>query len=70
MRSFFKPNLDRTGRMVRGVVGGLCLVAGTIVGGDYLWWAGVILVAAGFFSLFEAIRGWCLLRACGLRTKA
>jgi Inner membrane protein YgaP-like, transmembrane domain len=69
MSQFFRPNLDRQGRMARGVIGALCLIAGIIVAGDVLWWAGLILVAAGLFALFEAIRGWCLVRACGIRTK-
>jgi len=54
--------------MARGVIGALCLVAGIVVAGDYSLW-GLILVAAGLFALFEAIRGWCLVRACGIKTK-
>jgi len=69
MNSFFRPNLDRQGRMARGVMGGLLLVAGVIVGGDVLWWAGLILVAAGLFAIFEAVSKWCIMRACGIRTK-
>jgi hypothetical protein len=66
---FFRPNLDYRGRMARGVIGALCLIAGIIVAGDVEWWAGLILVAAGLFALFEAIRGWCFVRACGIKTK-
>jgi hypothetical protein len=65
---FFHPNLSRHGRMARGVIGALCLIAGIIVAGDYTLW-GLILVMAGLFAIFESIRGWCLLRACGLKTK-
>ena len=54
--------------MARGVIGALCLIAGIIVAGDYTLW-GLILVVAGLFAIFESIRGWCLLRACGLKTK-
>jgi len=67
---FFKPNLDRHGRMARGVVGSLCLIAGIIVAGDVEWWIGLILVAAGLFAIFEAISKWCILRACGIKTKS
>jgi hypothetical protein len=28
----------------------------------------IIFISAGFV-LFEALRGWCFLRACGIRTK-
>ena len=68
MNRFFRPNISHRGRMARGVIGALCLIAGIIVAGDYTLW-GLILVVAGLFSIFESIRGWCFLRACGLKTK-
>ena len=68
MNRFFHPNLSHHGRLARGVIGALCLIAGIIVAGDYTLW-GLILVVAGLFAIFESIRGWCLLRACGLKTK-
>ena len=55
--------------MARGVFGGLFLVAGVIVGGDVEWWVGLILVAAGFFAIFEALSNWCIMRACKIKTK-
>ena len=69
MSKFFRPNLDRHGRMARGVIGALCLIAGIIVAGDFVLWVGLIFVAAGLFAIFESLRGWCLVRACGIRTK-
>ena len=30
---------------------------------------GVVLLASGLFVLFESLRGWCALRACGIKTK-
>jgi hypothetical protein len=68
MIKFFQPNLDRHGRIARGVIGALCLIAGIIVV-DYVLWLGLVLVAAGLFAIYEAVRGWCLARACGIRTK-
>ena len=68
MSHFFRPNLKRTGRIARGVIGTLCLVAGIIVAGDISLW-GLILVVAGLFAIYEALRGWCLARACGIKTK-
>jgi len=65
---FFKPNLNFRGRMARGVIGTLCLVAGIVIAGDYSL-LGLIFVAAGLFAIFESLRGWCLVRACGLKTK-
>jgi hypothetical protein len=65
---FFQPNLGRHGRLARGVIGALCLVAGIIIAGDYSLW-GLVFVAAGLFAIFESVRGWCLVRACGIKTK-
>lgn len=69
MSQFFRPNIQRNGRIARGVMGSLCLVAGIIVAGDYNLFWGLILVAAGIFAIFEAVRGWCFARACGIKTK-
>jgi hypothetical protein len=65
---FFRPNISQCGRIARGVIGTLCLIAGIIVV-DYNFWLGIVLVLAGLFAIFESIRGWCLVRACGIRTK-
>ncbi|HZL80157.1 MAG TPA: YgaP-like transmembrane domain [Candidatus Limnocylindrales bacterium] len=68
MSNFFRPNLKRTGRIARGVIGTLCLIAG-IITVDYTLWLGLVLVAAGLFAIYEALSGWCLARACGIKTK-
>jgi len=68
MSKFFRPNLDRHGRMARGVIGTICLIAGIIVV-DYLLWLGLIFVGAGLFAIIEAISKWCVVRACGIKTK-
>jgi membrane-bound ClpP family serine protease len=65
---FFKPNLDRHGRMARGVIGALCLIVGIILV-DHVLWLGLILVVAGLFAIVEAITRWCVVRACGIKTK-
>ena len=54
--------------MARGVIGALCLIAGIIVAGDFTLW-GLILVGAGLFAIAEAISRWCVVRACGIKTK-
>ncbi len=68
MSRFFKPNINQRGRIARGVIGTICLISG-IVTVDFSLPAGLVLVAAGLFAIYEAIRGWCLARACGIRTK-
>ncbi|HTQ51062.1 MAG TPA: YgaP-like transmembrane domain [Candidatus Acidoferrales bacterium] len=67
MKQFFHPNLNHHGRMARGVIGALCLIAGIIVCDHSLW--GLVLVVPGLFAIFEAVTRWCLLRACGIRTR-
>ena len=64
----FTPNIDRRGRIVRAS-GALALA---IV--SALAWCQSVVTDSGFAvaSLFlasEAARGWCALRACGLKTK-
>jgi hypothetical protein len=68
-------NIDQRGRKARlrgGVVVGLCgvtlLVTGfltrslaTILVGFFVWFTGA-------FMIFEGVRGWCALRAMGIKT--
>jgi hypothetical protein len=65
---FFAPNIGRAGRVLRAAFGLACIVAGILLSGHSLW-LGMVLVAGGIFGLFEAARGWCLARACGIKTK-
>ncbi len=68
MKSFFARNISNTGRLVRGL-GALALLLGAGLGFLVSIWLGVALTVSGVFVLFEALRGWCLLRACGLKTR-
>ena len=68
MSRFFSRNLDWRGRLARGVWGAVLLIAGIIVA-DFQLWICLVLVAFGLFAIFEAVRGWYLMRACGIRTK-
>jgi hypothetical protein len=68
MKSFFSRNLDNRGRLVRGVGGGLFVLGGVIACQSNTW-LGVILIMSGGFMLFEAVRGWCVMRACGIKTR-
>jgi hypothetical protein len=68
MRSFFSPNLERNGRLVRGI-GGVLLLLGGIIALKWSVVAAVILFGSAAFTLFEAFRGWCVMRACGIKTK-
>ena len=68
MSQFFNRNIGFHGRMARGVLGAISLIAGMIVA-DYEVWLCLLLIGLGLFAIFEAVRGWCLARACGLRMK-
>jgi hypothetical protein len=68
VKRFFSPNINHRGRIARGVIGSLCLIAGIIVV-DYSLGIGLVFVVAGLFAMFEAVRGWCVARACGIKTK-
>jgi hypothetical protein len=68
MARFFQRNISFQGRMARGITGSILLIAGIILA-DVTLWAAIPLVAVGLFCIFEAVRGWCFLRACGIKTK-
>lgn len=68
MKKFFSPNLGTRGRFVRGA-GGVTFVAGGVALCGVNLPAAVILIISGGFMLFEAVRGWCVMRACGIKTK-
>lgn len=68
-KAFFAPNIAGWGRWLRGVSGLLCGGGGLYLAlGEGRRW-GWLLVVAGVFIVYEALRGWCLLRACGIKTK-
>jgi hypothetical protein len=68
MKPIFSRNIDNKGRLVRGF-GALTLFVGAGFGFTWSGWLGVGLLALGVFVAFEALRGWCFLRACGIKTK-
>lgn len=65
---FFRPNLDPKGRRVRGWLG-VALLLGAVGALAVHWLPALVLAVAGGFTLFEARRGWCALRACGIKTR-
>jgi len=68
MRNFFKQNINTRGRLIRGTAGVAMIVAGLLLSREDGWIC-VALVASGGFVLYEAVRGWCIMRACGIRTR-
>lgn len=68
MAKWFARNIDGKGRLVRGLMG-LALLVAAVWLGLKIWWLGLVLGAGAAFALFEAFRGWCAMRACGIKTK-
>ena len=68
MKPFFAPNIGSQGRLFRGL-GALGLFVGAWFAFDVSTWLGIVLLGFGGFALFEALRGWCGLRACGIKTR-
>lgn len=68
MAEFFTRNIGNGGRLVRGGIAAVLFVSGALLVPERPF-VGAVLLAAGVFVLFEALRGWCALRACGIRTK-
>jgi hypothetical protein len=68
-------NIDARGRRARlisGVAVDLCgaalIITGVVGGSTILLVVGIFLVVIGSFMIFEGARGWCALRALGIKT--
>ena len=68
MKRFFSRNIDRKGRIVRGVIAVALFIGAWFEFGQSLL-LGVVLTVWAVFTSFEALRGWCIMRACGVKTK-
>lgn len=69
MSGFWTSNIDRKGRAVRAAWGVIGVLTGIGVAAWFSLWPGLIVIGFGFFALFEAFRGWCVVRACGIKTR-
>jgi hypothetical protein len=68
MKKFFAANIDGRGRLIRGALGAALVIAGVVVC-NYQIAAAIALILSGGFCWFEAVRGWCVMRACGVKTR-
>ena len=64
----FARNIDNKGSIIRGVIA-LALFVASAVSFETSRVLSVTLALVGLFVAFEAFRGWCGLRACGIKTK-
>lgn len=65
-----KRNIENTGRIVRGCLS-LAFFGIAIAAYFFEWpvWLIILFTIAGGFVAFEAVKGWCVARACGIKTK-
>lgn len=66
--SLLRPNIDTKGRVIRGS-GSIAMAIGAALTWPHSRAAGIALAASSAFLAFEAVRGWCAARACGVKTK-
>jgi hypothetical protein len=68
-------NIDQRGRKARivtGVIvdaaGAILLITGALREDTALIIGGILTTLAGAFVIFEGVKGWCALRALGIKT--
>jgi hypothetical protein len=67
-RDFLKRNIELRGRILRAT-GALILLNGGLLALQWNQWVAIALFAGALFMAFEAWRGWCAARACGIKTR-
>jgi hypothetical protein len=68
MKKLFAPNINRAGRWWRVLFALLLVGTGAALLAKHRV-AAIFLFGFAAFALFEAARGWCIMRACGVKTK-
>jgi hypothetical protein len=65
-----KPNIDTKGRIVRASMA-LMLLGLALYGYVTSWsfWIFIPVALGGILAGYEAARGWCVVRACGIKTR-
>jgi len=66
--AILQPNIGTKGRVIRGV-GALVLGIAAFFSWPHSQAASIALAASSAFVAFESARGWCVARACGVKTK-
>ncbi len=67
--SFWHPNIDTRGRIIRGIMAVILAAAAFLAHRRGIGWLAVILAISALVGLVETVRGWCLLRACKIKTR-
>ena len=66
---FWTPNIDRRGRIIRAVMTLAFAAAAFIAHRKGIEWLAVMLAISALIGVVEAARGWCVLRACKIKTR-
>ena len=69
-------NIDRTGKTARLISGIIVRIIGIILAATWArpteswiaWLVSVLTIGFGAFQIFEAWKGWCIMRAMGFKT--
>lgn len=72
----FTCNIDQRGKTIRLVMGVLLETVGLLlgvlwfmsIGPSWLVWPAAAIWISGMFVIFEAVVGWCAVRAMGMKT--
>ncbi len=67
--SFWTPNIERRGRIFRGIMAVVLFAAAFFAHREGIEWLAVMLAIAALVGVVEAARGWCVLRACKIKTR-
>jgi hypothetical protein len=66
---FWTPNIDRRGRIIRAIMAVVLFAAAFFAHRESIEWLAVILAISGVVGVIEVARGWCVLRACKIKTR-
>jgi len=66
---FWTPNIERRGRIFRGIMAVILFAAAFFAHREGIEWLAVMLAISALVGVVEAARGWCVLRACKIKTR-
>jgi hypothetical protein len=65
-----KQNIETKGRIIRaGISLGFFGIGAISFYLGWPLWLSILFAISGLFVAFEAMKGWCVARACGIKTK-
>ena len=70
--SFWRPNIDTRGRVIRGIMSVILATGAYFAHRKGVEWLAIILAISalvGVVGVVEVARGWCVLRACKIKTR-